>query len=603
MRQNDVRTLEFEVFEGLDGLWMVCGWSEIVNNRTGFYDFKIFLCRLKDSIVPSKQGAHDYGVIDHSPVVVREVNIGMLKYLPFGTIIGDRQVKAHIWDYRTQPKSIQINPAFFQDVRVGQWLRANADLTKDVPLVKLMANNFESMPAKLFESGNTKVIIMENDIIDYFFMAGSPRMAQYIFAGEIDRNRPRRNKVFDPSLTAHGVTPHGQKVASVRLERGMYDCDALLIALLAHDEYYWNAASKINTSIVSGEKYLRANLPIEQTTSFKVFGRAIDLKEGSCYLVHRIIKCEWKLPFECLMFSRDNPGKAAPTDPSQQPDNIGNTGFFFHSPRKPKKQSPQVSVGGKKAGWNNAGETISFPNTQSFDFPESNIIKEEHFVDGSLDNNTHGTGLALVKLAGFTTSLQSGPDGGIVRITFLSRSPANPLPRPPLSCFALVEKALSCFVKKYATDFGITPNWSYRVPFKYEDSNYSIFEGRNYIDQKDPTLRNFCFVHVKQRGYEVFRRICIIEVNIAGEYFYLMDVEPKYNGRTGYSYLRIMWMYAGVDRFSDEKLGTIMHQLVMEKGNWEFVKNASIKCVTLLHYAELERIAKSLMKFACEQLD
>lgn len=603
MRQDEAKDLKFEVFEGLDGLWMVCGWGEIVNNRTGFYDFKIHLCKLYDSVFPESQGTHDYAIHPSSPIIVREVNIGLLKFVPFGTIIKNGQVKAHLWDYRTQPKEIQINPTSFQDVKIGQWLETHADFTKRSSLVNLMVSGLENAPAKLFDVGDTKVLFMENDLIDYFFMAGSPRMAHYIFDAKIDRDSKKKNKVYDPSLVSHGVDPKGNKIVHVRLERGMYDSDALLIAILAHDEYYWNEASKIQNSIVKGEKYLRANIPIEKTTTFKVFGRRIDLKEGSGYLVHRIITCDWKLPFESLLFSRDNPGAAAATDPSQQPENNGKAGFLFFPPRKPKRGSPPTPVTNKKAGWRTAEQPIAFSNTQSFNFPESNIIKEERFVDGNLGDKKNSPAVTILKNAGFTTSLADGSDDSIVRIVLLSDSPAKPAPGPALTCFELVEKAVGHVHQICTESLQVNPTWSYRIPFKYNDSNYSIFEGRNYLEEEDPDVKNFCFVQIKKRGHKIFRRICIIEVDIRGEFFYLMDVEPKYNGRSGFTFSKIAWIYAGVRRFGDNDLGNILHRFVLQKGSWDFLSDAGYVSEKIMHYPEPERIATGLINFVFKKFD
>lgn len=538
--QENIKDYIFDVLPDSAGKWIVVAWGKIINERAGSYEQEIVLKRYSEKDEPSRT----WDLRDPSKLFFCKVNLGSLRVLSPGTIVQNQKVILFPHEYLVkreiriekpqellkQPFRILYAPTF------PSWERRD------------LISSVDKVETRVVDDPHIKVLIPCNVIADYYYY-GMTYLIKAILEGKLSSRFKNANDVYNPRLQPPRVSPTGQIVVRVELQRRMSYKDRVKIARLAYDDYFRFKCLDISTGIMNGnldESYVNTDLPIDEPITLSVYGVEINNGREKFFLVHSISKCSSKPPFDLVINAKRFTGKTHFEDTSNtsgdDTDPNDKTIGISPKPNGKKRSKTRLKKGGKKnignekPLWNSLPEDIPYDKDQQNNFPENLAINEKDFIDPQKQEEL----TEILRKFGFATGLTTNPNkkgtDNILQLGFFSTSPVKPKAAPPTTAFQIIEN-LGLLIEESLRGRLYKVASKTCCPVIEGVDKYSAFPVKELTDELTKKgmnldqLRlylNFCFKNVRENYHTQHRRIYINEMIVNGHCFYTMDLEPKY---------------------------------------------------------------------------
>jgi hypothetical protein len=601
MHEN-IKDYVFEVLPEGVGKWIVVAWGKIVNEQAGSYEQEIVLKRFSEKDDPSRT----WDLRDPSKLYFCKVNLGSLRVLSPGTIIQGQKITLFPHEYLLkkdikiekpqellkQPFRILYAPTF------PGWERDH------------LISSVDKIETRVLEDPRLNVIVPCNVIADYYYY-GMTYFIKAILEGRISSKFKNANDVYNPKTLLRGVSPTGEVVVRVELQRRMSYKDKVKIARLAHDDYFRYKCLDIATGIMNGnpdESYVNTDFPIDEPVTLSVYGVEINNGREKFFLVHSISKCSSKLPFDLVLAGKKFIGRTHFEDTKNTSgDKVDPNEKSLGISAKPggrKRTQTTLSKGGKKNVnddkplWNSGPEDIPYDRDQVNNFPESSAINEKDFADPKKKEEL----TEILRKFGFAVGLTTNPNkrgtNNNLQLGLFATGPAKPKATPPTTAFQIIEN-LALLIEVTLTGRLHEVRSNIRCPVVEGVDKYSAFPVNELLvelaNEKPERIRfylNFCFMNVRENNHTQHRRVYIQEMTINGHVFYIMDVEPKYKVENKDNEVERFISSFGVIFYTtksildDDQLRAILKKIVTtykgKSGRWRFLGydyNYNFSCI------------------------
>lgn len=647
---SNIRTRRFTVLpEDTTSFYTVIAWTRTANPLTGHYRQRILTVVHKSSVLSS------FEVDGKDELRSFELNLGSLKFFSPGTRFFDQKVDQFAHEYK-QTYCIKIdNPENLLPTTLGvvTGISTHSFVHQEdrYHITGEQAGPLNSLPVITLPGFDhyEKVVIPCSVIADYYYY-GSPKMIEYLLECKVDRSNRMNNRIYDPVLTEMMELATGKKLAMVRLEKEMWDEDAVRIARLALDEHYWNSCISMASGLIKQTKpyFLQTIFPIRTATELKFYGIKLNVHGKTYLLAQMIVMCTAKLPFDGLVLTRDNPGRlptAIVNDENHQNDNGAssqggeNNEKEAEDGQKNENKNPLASGAGEKedqvekdnkpsgliavrigaensenpapvgegsAGYNNMDRDWRYESPQQMNFPDENILKEEALVfgepQGNQPSNTQQFLIQFGAAIEFTTELSKKGDRRIFRVHLKGSTLRKPVDTPAVECFKVLEDVFHTINRdiKKSPDH-IISSTTVKCPLPYGDYEiYSRFPAEKFEPPDDNTkaAMKFCYISGRKNRYSIYKRIFIQEILAKDYCFYVMDIQPKGNrqGRVGMLSKTAVILSLEGNKLSDDELAGLLVRIAENEGSWKFLSEKYSRKL-LRHVKSHQNIADRITEF------
>lgn len=615
-RNIKVKELPFNNMPDGSSQWIVVACGKIINGTDGNYKQEIILKKYVEGESPSIT----WNLKDDNKIAYVNVDLGRIRVFTPGTIIQNKHIVKFAPEYLTKVDLIIDNPQSLEK----KPLRILYDHV--FPEFERSLNNRSSDPIEtrvLNHSGFGRVMIPCTVIADYYYYGKNVHLTKAILEGAISRKFANSNNVYNPRKYIRGVSPLGKVIVSVELQRKMDFRDEFKIARLADDTFFYDKCLDIYNRILNGSSngtYIETDLPINQPTILSVYGVKTNVMGNNFFLVHSISKCTAKPTFDLIIATKRFRGRA---DFDGLPSGGGGNdkdgiGLAPKNPPKPRtrrklKKPDSKIVGDDKPQWDAMDENIEFDNDQSDNFPNNAAVNDRDFLDPEKQKEAIET---LIKY-GFAPQMSTNPNRTGSSLTLPLTVSATRLTKPPsvapTKAFEFIENVVALLVHQFLKqEYKITSNIICPVP--EGDDKYSAFPVSEL--RKEPNIDKrkkylfFCYQYVQLMKHEHHRRIFIYEIIINGQYFYIMDIEPKYKVKdSDNNVVRLVSsagviFYAGNSSISQHTFRDILKRIVTtyqtKEGRWKFL--SPDYSYEIIRHGNIKSTFVSVQKFVNKQL-
>lgn len=520
------------------GYWVVVAWGRVVNTGKGNYKINVILRKFTAS-----QKASPFDLSRFTEQVTLLVDLGSIRAFGPGTLFFQREISKYIHNHVKKVKIDLPDPQGLEQKKFKDVF--GHSYGNYYPLFDIDPT-IENCPVRVFKSATKHgdIIFPCSVIADYYYF-GEWRMIKYILEGKIDSLKRHKNGLYNPT-TLTVPDPDVNDLGVITLRREMTFNDELKIARIAFDPFYRHKCLEIATGLLlaeHNESFINTDFPIKDPTKLSVYGSNVNTNEGKAFLVHSISFCTSPMPFNGLMVGREddwknpsktkNEGGKKEEDPKKLPDGsivIDRTG---QNPKdNPKKKKKGKPISEKPPLHNSVKQHADFEKEEAFNFSKDNILRARE-----LDQD--GTNKKLKKFKKrfkIFDKLSTNPDlGSDPNIGKLSLRPGgffnsqNENTADHFNKIQIITTAAEIWYKS-----GHKVSGRLIQPYPIEGTRYSSFDLKRFDNPDNKTqaffdMKMFCYIRPRFNGFTVLRRVYIAELLIDNLYFYLLDVEPKYN--------------------------------------------------------------------------
>ena len=558
-------------------------WGETVNKFTGSYAF---------NIIAGVEYTNRFGVARRG-MWPFEVDLGGLKLFSPGTIFHESKIKSFVHEHAQKRNIVIEDPQSLKIKMLSQYFDMNYDIEYVDYSPKSRMND---LPAFIIPNySNYDYLIIPCSVVADYYYYGMPKMIDYLLKGQFKKNRSE-NKIYDPEKSQYVFLADGRRVAYVRLEKEMYSIDAVKIARLAHDPFFWDAAMEMVGGLVHQTEptYLTTRFPIKQSTTLSFYGRDLILHERKVCLALSIASCTARLPFDALIVSRDNPGASVlgqlgfDSDGKEPDDPNGKLPPKQYSLYVGPSKSPGLDKVGKgKAGRNSLDVNERYFRDQQDNFDCWNVVPEEAFVSGSGSPSKRFDGFLLnfgEVLEFLTFSLGRSGKARRRRLILTGSGPIEGEDVKQVSCFEMTEAALAALAIP-GSAYNIEPIKPYpagkdsysRLPVEFFQAN----------DSETKSSLKFCYINPRKKKLRIFKRVLVKEIQVDGLFFYVMDIQPNEtegnNDKVLISSKKRAIIFCNIERSKIENFKEILIETVKGRAKW-------FKVMLHLPFLDSERI-------------
>lgn len=586
---------------------VVIGWGRILNDHSGSFKQEI-ISVLHDEDNPEKLVVKRRD--DNR--LCNKVDLGSLKLFSPGTVFQNQKITKQVHEYLKKQTFTIENPRSLEEstlnfglahftIYTNYILRAEKSLD-EIPVVK--AQGFKDFK---------ELIIPCSAIADYYYY-GMSKMIKYILEGKVDREIASNNKLYDPEELGQEKLSSGKTIARIHLEKDMYTDDAVKIARLAHDEFFWDSCLQMNSQLIGRKKsrQLKTKFPIQGPTTLQFYGVEAIMQGENNFIVQSISMCSSKMPFDGLYVSRDNPGghnkrsfnsekeDAIKDEKTEEEKKNNGTKPTIRIGIENKNPDPKVGVG--KAGYNSQDKDMSFERDQVDNFDNANIFLEETITEDGEESGLLEFLYRFDENVDFTTMIEKSGDKATTRINLSSKSPIVTLDPPQVTCFDMIEKAIDQLPTHLITNT--------ICPFPKGNDKYSTFDPNKYANEeneKNLSNRKWCHINIQKKRFKIYRRIFIKEIFVSEKYFYVMDIEPKYlkPGKNNTSshvpkFAAILIQTSKTTqttKITDKEFVLLLEEIVKHRGNWNLLGNENDRQLIRIPHIGHEYIANKIKEF------
>lgn len=567
--------------------WIVVAWDRVVNNRTGSYE-QVVVFRL----FSEKDSPEDiWNLSDPKNLHYLHVDLGSLRVLSPGTIVQNQRIIQFAHEYKTKrevkiddPQSLSKKP-----------LRVLYAPTMPGLERQNYTGSVERNECRVLELPDVKILFPCNVIADYYYY-GTTYLVKAVLEGKLNDRFKNGNDVYNPKTLFRAISSNGKAIVRVELQRRMSYADTFKIARLAHDYDFRSKCLDVYASILRGknlESYVDTDFPVTGPVTLSVYGDEVINQRERVFLVHSISSCTAKPPFDLIIAGKEFKGREylQDIDFCERSDGSGSAPVGITIEKRNKKsrtkiklnKTNQKGIGVDKALWNAGLEHIPYDRDQSDNFPKDATIKERDFADPWKQEEL----AAILRKFGVASGLTTNPDrrgsSSNLQINFFAKGPLKPKPARQTLAFENIEDLSKAIEVSLGSRFSV--NSQIRCPVSVGIDKYSAFPTGEWMNGQHPKHRqllNFCFVNVREQGHVQHRRIYINELNVQGQFFYMMDVEPKYkvlNERKELERLvssSAVIFHTHISQLNDVDLRFILNEIVttyqQPLGRWGFLE-------------------------------
>ncbi len=590
-----VNALIVEGFPSDSKYWLVFSYGKIFKTGNGSFEIEVILI---ETTQPENDSFADYFTRVHSYHIIR-INLASIKFFHIGSIWHKKKLYRNLLEYRNIERKLFLrNPSLGKSGTLGQiglseryWF---PDECKDIP-VRYFKKGLD------YEHNNFDYLIFPCHTIAKYYFFKSDHLIHHVVAGNIE---PGNNEVFNPDKSDLFKDENNLNVAVIWLGRKTDNIDAYKAARMAFDSFYLKSARQIYANRIDKGtpdfgSYIDTEFPIESKTYVDVRGRVIILPQGEkktrFLLVHSIVKCHSKPPFDIVKIASDRDNRGAEiTNETKQKDGPP---IIINVPVE-KNVSTDSLTDNDKYGDLNLKNNPSSKNTEAVivnvaddevdNFDPQNIspidkdyqkyltkrrVKFSFFESTDLTGSNEGSGSGKLPQAKFRDDLES------------------------LDRFNDVFEELDKLLKSIDSKFKDRIVVDYVAPFPFNGVNYvgfSVFPIEKF--RKSSQLYNWCHLTMRRRNQWFNpRRVRIVELCIDTVlYAYLIEVERKVKQESTLLYLRD----SSYGRIGKDQFKQLLYECVLDKGSWRKVKNRLLEPFYLvpIKHTKPESILKRVLE-------
>ncbi|MFN8336313.1 MAG: hypothetical protein U0U09_14375 [Cyclobacteriaceae bacterium] len=612
MAARSVKENPFENLPKDNGYWVVVAWGRVISTRKD-KNYKIEVILRKFDRV---RGRSPFDLSSFTDQISRDVNIGSIRTFSPGTVFHQRKIAEYVHEHIKKVKiDIQdpqgLSAATFSDV----FSIASRGETGQLFIVNIDAS-FEKCPVRILEHNNKfgRVIFPCSVIADYYYF-GQWRLIKAILDGRIDANKRHRNGLYDPETLVVEETAKGEIATVITLRRDMSFEDELKIARIAVDPYYRHKCLDISNGLLYKKKndsFINTDFPIKVPTRLSVYGSHVQTKMGKAFLVHSISFCTSPMPFDGLLSGREddfkNPGNSSNHDgtETQEPKELPEKAIVIErtgSPpdedepkKKPKKKTKPITE--EKPLYNSVSQAKRFEKDEAFNFPKDSIVRARELDDGGKNKKVKKFKKRFQIFEKLSTDPGNGNNPKVGRLKLLPKEFVPPEEVKAPAYFDKIRDVKNNAEQHYKEHHEVSVRLI--TPYPLDGTEYSTFNIKQFEQPAQQTpywyeRKKFCYLKTRYYSFKIVRRVFIAELIINKNYFYLMDIEPKYGASSA------VVIYSSTDIGS--KFKSILDMMVekhnIKGGVWKVLdlKEFKLPYQKFSHYSNAKASFRNVREF------
>ncbi|MBS1489673.1 MAG: hypothetical protein JSS93_04025 [Bacteroidetes bacterium] len=591
--KDEIKDYVFAALPDGSGKWIVVAWGKIINAQTGSYEQEIVLKRYSERDDPSTI----WNLRDFRELAFCKIDLGSVRVLSPGTIVQNQKIIMFPHEYLIKRTITIDNPSALlkRPFRIlyaptfPGWERHD------------LISSVDKVETRLLTGSGLNVLFPCDVIADYYYY-GKTYMVKAVMEGKISHRFINGNDLYNPRTLVREVSPSGQVLVRVELQRKMSFKDEFKIARLAFDDYFRSKCLDIHTGILRGnvqESYIDTDFPVQGPVTLSVYGVETNNLRENFFLVLSISKCTAKAPFDLAVVGKKFNGKTYFKSIGGGNGDQGDSedkwlGVALKGPGGKRRSKTILDkgghniIGGEKPYWNAGAKEFVYDRDQVDNLSQGAMINEKDFIDPAKRAELEETLRRFGFAAGLSTDPNKRGSALVLQLGLLGIGPTKPKPAPPTTAFQIIEN-LTQLTEQSLIGRLHQVSSTIRCPVVEGIDKYSAFPVKELTaelkQQKNIEWTrhciNFCFKNIREHRHTHHRRVYINELIVDGRVFYIMDVEPKYKVENEKKEVERLVASLGVifhakSMLDDTQLKAILKQIVYTKrnsvlGRWRFL--------------------------------